>query len=315
MPQTVSVVIPTRNRGAYILQALESVFAQTYPDYEIIVVDDGSEDETAEILQPLAKAGKLRYITQPASGVSAARNRGVAEAAGRYIAFLDSDDLFMPSKLEKQVALFERHPQLGFVHCWFSKFDDAGRDLGLRDTSRFDGQIYPAMLQEWDVLMAMPCMLMRKDALQAAGGFDTAMRWGEDLDLWRRMAMRHPVSLVREDLVGVRVHGSNISTQRREAVSHFERYLDKAFADDPALSANFRRQTYARLYTSFARNLLGEGRAQDMRLVRQLCGRALAAWPLAWGGVVPWLASFIPSGARQRLAAWVRRRRYGLEQG
>ncbi|MCW5877454.1 MAG: glycosyltransferase [Anaerolineales bacterium] len=315
MPPTVSVVIPTRNRVAYILQALESVFAQTYSDYEIIVVDDGSQDETPETLQPLVKAGKLRYITQPASGVSAARNRGVAEAAGRYIAFLDSDDLFMPSKLEKQVALFERHPQLGFVHCWFSKFDDAGRDLGLRDTSRFDGQIYPFMLQEWDVLMAMPCMLMRKDALQAAGGFDTAMRWGEDLDLWRRMAKRHPVSLVREDLVGVRVHGSNISAQRREAVSHFERYLNKAFADDPGLSTSFRRQTYARLYTSFARNLLGEGQAEDMRLVRQLCGGTLAAWPLAWGAVVPWLASFIPSGARRRLAAWLRRRRYGLEQG
>ncbi len=315
MPPTVSVVIPTRNRAAYILQALESVFAQTYRDYEVVVVDDGSEDETAELLQPLVKAGKLRYIAQAAAGASAARNRGVEEARGAYIAFLDSDDLFKPGKLEKQVALFKRQPELGFVHCWFSKFDDSGRDLGLRDTSRFDGQIYPAMLQEWDVLMAMPCMLMRKEALQKAGGFDPAMRWGEDLDLWRRIARRHPVGLVREALVGVRVHASNVSGQRREAVSHFERYLEKAFADDPGLGATFRRQAYARLYTSFARNLLGEGHTGDMRLARQLCGQALVAWPLAWGAVAPWLASFMPSSLRQRLAAWVRRRRYGLERG
>ncbi len=210
----ISVVIPTRDRAGYILEALDSVFAQTYTDYEVIVIDDGSRDETQKLLGPLIQQGKIQYQFQKSSGVSAARNRGVKAAQAPYIAFLDSDDLFLPTKLEKQLIIFDQNPKLGFVHCCFSKFDSSERDLGIRDTSRFDGWIYPKMLLEWSILMAMPCMLMRKDAIIEAGGFDEEMSWAEDLDLWRRIARLYPIGVVSEPLVRVRVHNASTTSVR-----------------------------------------------------------------------------------------------------
>ena len=121
---TVSVIIPAYNRADLIGETLESVFAQTYRDYEIIVVDDGSTDNTKEVLASLAAAGKLRYTYQENAGLPAARNTGIRLAVGKYVAFLDSDDLFAPDKLEKQVAVFEANLDAMLVHSGFSKYYD-----------------------------------------------------------------------------------------------------------------------------------------------------------------------------------------------
>lgn len=306
----VSVVIPTRNRAAYIQQALQSVFAQTIGDYEIIVVDDGSTDETARVLQPLHRQERIRYFAQEPRGVSAARNFGVSRSAGTYIAFLDSDDLFLPSKLEKQLEVFKAQPQLGFVHCWFSKFSDDGRDLGIRNTSRFRGRIYPDLLLEWSVLMAMPCMLMRKAAFEVAGGFDVHMTWAEDLDLWRRMARQFEVNLVPEALVKVRVHADSTSFDKSKAGEGFVRYLDKALHEDRSLSEGFRREARARMYTKLAQNLLGEGGPAQMRIARQHATLAVQQQPLRLAGWLTWLASLLPLSVRKRLVGGLRRSRY-----
>lgn len=310
----ISVVIPTKNRATYILEALESVFAQTFKDYEVIVVDDGSTDETVSVLKPLVEAKKIRYVFQPSAGVSAARNHGVRLAAAPYIAFLDSDDLFLPSKLEKQIALFRQNPEHGFVHCSFSKFDDGGRDLGVRDTSQFSGWIYPTMLQEWSVLMAMPCMLMRADALREAGGFDEQMSWAEDLDLWRRIARRYPVGVVPEPLVRVRVHAASTTFARGGGTQGFERYLEKAFAEDDSLPVLFKRKARAKMYAKLAQNLLGEGGPREMRQVRQNSFRALAAWPLQISALFAYIASWIPGSVRHWLAERLRQTRYPVDQ-
>ena len=171
MPR-VSVVIPTYNRSDYILEAVESILTQTYRDFEIIIVDDGSTDDTRDVLAGQIEAGTIRYIYQENRSKSAARNHGIRLAKGEYIAFLDSDDLFTPTKLAKQVAFLDEHPDIGFVHSWYSKFDDAGNHLGTRDTSRYTGWVYPEILLSWSVLMAVPCMMMRKDVLEAVNGFD-----------------------------------------------------------------------------------------------------------------------------------------------
>lgn len=313
MPK-ISIVIPTKNRANYILEALDSVFAQTFKDYEIIVVDDGSTDETADVLKPLIDAKKIRYVAQLAAGVSAARNHGVRLANAPYVAFLDSDDLFLPSKLEKQIALFDQHPGYGFVHCSFSKFNDAGQELGVRDTSRFSGQVYPWMLQEWSVLMAMPCMLMRADALREAGGFDEGMSWAEDLDLWRRIARRYPIGVVPEPLVKVRVHAASTTFARIGGTGGFERYLEKAFSEDGTLTDLFKRKARAKMYVKLAHNLLGEGAAQEMRQVRQNSLKALAAWPLQLSALVAYIASLVPRALRHGLAERLRRMRYPVNQ-
>jgi len=306
----VSVVIPTRNRAQYILQALDSVFAQTFSNYEIIVVDDGSTDGTKELLAPLIQKGSIRYEQREASGVSAARNFGISLARAAYIAFLDSDDVFLPTKLEKQLSFFSRNKGLGFVHCSFSKFDDEGRDLGVRNTSRFQGQIYPNMLLEWSVLMAMPCMLMRANVLKEVGGFDEQMTWAEDLDLWRRIARRYRVGVVPEVLVKVRVHAASTSFDKTGGSRGFEHYLEKAFAEDPDLSEDFRKGATAKMYAKLAQNLLGEGGAEQMKQARQHARRALAARPLQLSALATWLASFLPRSVRHAVASGLRRVRY-----
>lgn len=307
---TVSVVIPTRDRAQYIVEAIESVLAQTYPDYEIIVIDDGSTDSTRESLAQYVKNDRLRYERQDALGVSAARNHGVRLARGRFIALLDSDDLFLPTKLEKQMALFGQDPELGFVHCNFSKFDDQDRELGVRDTSRHQGSIYPQILQEWSVLMAMPCMLVRKVVFETVGGFDEQMSWAEDMDLWRRIARKYPVGTVSEALVKVRVHSASTTFGKVGAADGFKRYLDKAFVEDPALSPMFRRRAYAKMHAKLAQNLLGEGGTAQMHIVRDHSLKALANWPLQISAVFSILASLLPSGVRRSLVNFSRNRRY-----
>lgn len=306
----ISVIIPTRNRARYISEALASVFAQTFTDYEIILIDDGSTDGTRQILAPYIQQKKIQYVFQVPSGVSAARNRGISLARAPLVAFLDSDDLFLPTKLDKQMKLFVQHPKLGFVHCSFSKFEEQGKELGLRDTSRFSGWIYPGMLQEWSVLMAMPCMLMRTEVVREVGGFDESMVWAEDLDLWRRIAWRYAVDMVPEPLVRVRVHSSSTTFERGKGAQGFERYLEKAFAEDPELSPIFKRRVRAKMAAKLGQNLLGEGGKQEMRQVRQHNLKALAAWPLQLSAVLGLVASFLPLGVRRSLVARLRQQRY-----
>ena len=129
MPR-VSVIIPTYNRAGYLCESIESVLTQTYTDYEIIVVDDGSTDDTEEVLQLWIADGTIHYVWQENRGESAARNHGIELAIGEYIAFLDSDDLFMPTKLEEQVAYLDNHPEVGMAHSCYSKFGEAGASWG-----------------------------------------------------------------------------------------------------------------------------------------------------------------------------------------
>src|SRR5688572_22302626 len=128
MPQTVSVVIPTYNYGRFIAVAIESILRQTRPPLEIIVVDDGSTDETASVVESFGDA--VKYVRQENAGVCAARNRGAAESRGDVIAFLDSDDSWEPTALERQVPFFDQDENIGLVHCGMREFDsDTGRTI------------------------------------------------------------------------------------------------------------------------------------------------------------------------------------------
>lgn len=308
----VSVVIPTRDRAEYIEESIESVLRQTFSDYEIIVVDDGSTDGTRQLLARYIENKTIRYERQDALGVSVARNRGARLARGAFIAFLDSDDLFLPSKLEKQMALFSQDADLGFVHCNFSKFNERGQNLGVRDTSRHRGWIYPRLLLEWSVLMAMPCMLVRKDVFEAVGGFDEQMTWAEDMDLWRRIARQYRIGSVAEVLVKVRVHPSSTTFGKIGGAEGFNRYLAKAFLEDPGLNQTFKRRAYGKMYAKLAQNLLGDGGSSEMNLVRRHSLKSLESWPLQLSAVFSILASLLPAAIRRSLVNLLRHGLYPL---
>jgi glycosyltransferase involved in cell wall biosynthesis len=309
----VSVIIPTFNRATLLPAAIGSVLAQSYKDYEIIIVDDGSQDATREALEDLIQAGRICYVYQENRGESAARNRGTQLAAGEYLLYLDSDDLLLPDTLARQVACLDARPEVGLVHGGYVKFDNAGNDLGYRDTTRFSGRLYPRILLEWGILMAVPTVMVRAALITEVGGFDESLRQAADLDMWRRLARRTRFEVLPGPLARIRVHDHGVSADKSRAGPMFEIYLRKAFREDAALGPLFRRRSLAGMYTNVGLTLLGEASAANMRLVRRYCLRALQCWPFR---IRPWLGlagSLFGAGFRRRLAA--RWRQYCYPRG
>jgi glycosyltransferase involved in cell wall biosynthesis len=297
----VSIIIPTHNHAALIGEALNSVFAQTYRDYEIIVVDDDSTDDTASVLQPLIKKGLIRYIHQQKQGVSAARNRGITEAHGQYIAFLDSDDLFEPEKLEVQVKYLQDHSEIGLVHSGFTKFDNSGRDLGYRDLSWFSGNIYPQMLLYWTTLMAVDAVIIPKKVLDDVGYFNTTLTMGEDLDLYRRIARKYLFGYINRSLARIRVHAGNTSGDKLKATRGLSMYLEQAFEDDPGLSPQFRRRAYSKMYSTMAYNLLSENGREALQAARVNARSAIACDPMNLHGYTALASTLLGHSFRQAL--------------
>jgi glycosyltransferase involved in cell wall biosynthesis len=193
----VSVIIPTRNRSVLLRRALASVTAQTMQPAEIIVVDDGSMDGTSRWLPDEFQS--VRYVQQPHRGVSAARNRGVEEAGGEWIAFLDSDDEWLPAKLERQLAALHAHPEHALCHTdeiWIRR----GRRVNPKDRhAKTGGFIFQRCLPL--CVISPSSVMLRRSFLENVGGFDETLPVCEDYDLWLRICSRHPVLYLDEPLV------------------------------------------------------------------------------------------------------------------
>ncbi|MEI6431334.1 MAG: glycosyltransferase [bacterium] len=219
----VSVVIPTYRHQDYVTKTLESVWAQTFGDYEVIVVNDGSPDRTHEVLQPYVQSGRIdRYIHQDNAGQSAARNRGVVEARGEFIALLDDDDLLPRQKLEWQVDILRRHPDAVMVYGRAANIDATDREIVPRgaDGKRLilpgetpTGEVYGAFLQKnW--ILSPGQALIRRDVLNELDGpFDigTALRGCDDWDLWVRLAERGLFHFHDRLALRYRFHAANAS--------------------------------------------------------------------------------------------------------
>ena len=213
MAQEVSVIIPTYNRSAYIGEAIRSVQAQSYPRVEIIVADDGSTDRTADIVAGFGDA--VRYISLPHSGQPAvARNRALREASGEFIAFLDSDDQFLPDKLTLQVASFEQHPEVGLVYSNGHFFrDDPAQPTGyvLDGMPTPSGEILSELLR--GNFLASPVVLLRRSCLDVVSPFDEDPRLfvAEDYELWLRISAHFPAIYAPGDVAAIRRHTGSAS--------------------------------------------------------------------------------------------------------
>jgi glycosyltransferase involved in cell wall biosynthesis len=209
MAASVSVIIPTYNRCALLQQALDSVFAQTFPDFEVIVVDDGSDDGTAAALQPLVQRGRLRVVGKANGGPSSARNRGIDEAAGEYIALLDDDDLWPPEKLAWQVAALSSNPAAVLVYGFMESF---GQERRFRwpPPDGPTGWVRQAFLRKnW--IRSPGQALIRHSALRAVGGFDATVWSADDWDLYLRLAEVGPFVYEHRHALSYRVHADNLS--------------------------------------------------------------------------------------------------------
>jgi glycosyltransferase involved in cell wall biosynthesis len=196
-PPLVSVIIPTYNRAWILKEAVDSVLAQEFKGFEVVVVDDGSTDATAELLA--AYAGRVTVLRQANCGVSAARNAGLAAARGELIAFLDSDDIWLSGKLSTQVAFFQSHPD-ALIHQTEELWVKNGRRMnpGNRHRKR-SGMIFEPSL---DLCLVSPsAVMMRRELLDRVGGFDEGLPACEDYDLWLRVSCSYPVYLIKTPLI------------------------------------------------------------------------------------------------------------------
>ncbi len=221
----VSVVIPAYNAARFLPSAVASLRAQSRAVDEIIVVDDGSRDDTRQVVAGLG--ADIVYVHQENAGVSAARNRGIARATGELVGFLDADDFWMPEKVERQVAVFRRHPDVALVASDRCDVDDQGRIL-LDSLFRrqnlaklfldLDGAPLPQALGRLVRTNFLPTssVMVRKAALAEVGVFETSIRFGEDLDLWARIAARYGVVCLPQVLVRYRLHDSNATLQTEQ---------------------------------------------------------------------------------------------------
>jgi glycosyltransferase involved in cell wall biosynthesis len=183
----VSVIIATYNNAYYIVEAIASIFNQTYRSYEIIVIDDGSTDNTRQVLEPYLD--KIRYLYQENKGVSHARNLGLEMARGEFISFLDADDFFLPDKLAKQVAVFDAHPSLGIVHSGWRLVNEKGEKISDIEFWHWYGSL-ELDLETWVVWKPVTIsMMFRKSWIKSVGGFDTRWHHGEDIDLVLRLSV------------------------------------------------------------------------------------------------------------------------------
>lgn len=224
----VSVIIPAYNGSRYIQSAIESVITQTYRNWELIIVDDGSTDNTGKIVQQYSH--KLRYSYQENQGVAAARNRGILEAQGELIAFLDQDDWFLPDKLAVQVAFFQEHSSIGIVHSGWQIVNRQGE--GIFDVELWHG-LPNLSLADWVLWkpVFLGAMLFRRSWLEFSGGFNCRYHQAPDVDLVLRLAVMGCESVwVNQKTVCYRQHEDNASLNTLLQVRECQTIFDRLFA-------------------------------------------------------------------------------------
>lgn len=245
-PPLVSVIIPAHNAEETLAETLESVRAQTYANLEVLVIDDGSVDGTHELASRIALGDqRIRVLAQPNAGVAAARNHGIREAKGAYLAFLDADDLWSPEKIEAQVArMRESGRHVGLVYCWSAAIDEDGIVLADWDRPSRAGKVF-TQLQRCNFVGNGSVVLVRKEIAQKIGGFETRLREAgaqgcEDVLFYLKAARECEFALVREHQVGYRRSAANMSSDWRCMLRSYLLVTDEMERIDPRLRRHMR---------------------------------------------------------------------------
>ncbi len=294
MPEPrISIVIATYNRLSPLRRTLEALRVQTLPpeSYEVIVVDDGSPDDTMERLATLARSGAIRVVRQPNRGVAAARNRGIAEAEGEAVCLLDDDDLLEEGSLARLAAALDASPDAVAAHGGFGLL--TGEELLAGEDQRPPTGDVLAALELGNRFVSPGQLLLRASALAAVGGLDEQIRGSDDWDLWLRLARRGPFVRVDEPTLRYRVHGANASRHAlRLTRAHLRVALRHLGARPASLRAHLARAEpfFVPLLLAEASSLRADGRprrAALSALAALLFRPNLALWP----GLVVFVAS------------------------
>jgi glycosyltransferase involved in cell wall biosynthesis len=298
----VSIILPTFNRLTYLREAIDSVLAQTYTDWELIIADDGSADETRTFLRSI-RDGRIKTLwLQHCGNPAAVRNRALTEARGIYLAFLDSDDIWTPRKLEIQLNLMRSRGDRRWSYTRDRPIDERGNLLSganIQPWLPYEGFIVEPLLKI-DAIISTPTVVAERSLVNEVGGFDEGQRFGEDYDLWLRLAMRSEVSASCEPLACTRAHLDNYSQDRVAAYQGWVRLYEKMaeiVAESRLRSLCWRRcgesaLVLARLY---------HDQGNHLAAARTLLAGWTYSWPYSgwWAGALKIvIRSFVPSRVR-----------------
>ena len=296
----VSVIIPTYNCVKFLSEAIESVIKQSYQDFEIIVVDDGSADSTKNIMdQYLQKYGpKIKYIYQDNSGLACARNTGIKIARGQYIALLDADDKWLPERLSEGVKLMESDNRIGLVHTNITVISENGRIIRIpkRKTRYLSGMIFEHIfLRNADI--ACPTVLLKKQAIDKVGMFDENLaRLGcEDRELWLRISQYYKIGYINKELAYYRDRISSMSKNTQKMLEARYYVVNKFFPENIKIN-RLRNKALANIHRELGDSAL---LSKDFTESRIHYIKALSFWPFSfwlWLNLIKALLKFNRKG-------------------
>lgn len=247
----VSVIVPVYNGELTIEETVKSVLDQTFVDFELIVINDGSVDSTLDILAKFQDP-RLRVFSYPNSGLSASRNRGIDHACGGFISFIDADDLWTSGKLAAQVNSLRENPEAAVSYSWTDFIDRSGNSLGYGIHHTVNGYVFPDLLMSFFIGSGSNA-LVRKKAFEEVGRFDETLTAAEDLDMFLRLAARYPFSAVPAPHVLYRITDDSMSRNVIRQEGECLKVIERAFAREPGrFLLHLKKHTYANLYMYLA---------------------------------------------------------------
>lgn len=246
----VSVIIPVYNGEKTIRETIESVLDQTFSDFELLIINDGSSDQTLDVVSRLIATtndGRIQLFSYPNSGVNTSRNRGIQHSISEFIAFLDADDLWTADKLETQLIALQTHPDAAVAYSWVDYIDEAGNFLRRGSYCDISGNVYAQLLLS-DFLENGSNPLIRRSHLMHVGLFDESLSYGEDWELWIRLAARYPFIAVRRSQILYRVSSHTASTHTAKMEAQVLQVIEKSFAQAPESLQYLKRNSISNLY-------------------------------------------------------------------
>lgn len=253
---TISVVIPVYNGEKTIKETIESVLSQTWQDFEILVINDGSTDSTLEVVKSIPDS-RIKIFSYNNAGPSASRNRGISYAAGEFIAFLDADDLWTPDKLEAQLKALQNNPQAAVAYSWTNHIDKSGNFLRTGSQIAVNGNAYEKLLLV-NFFEHGSNPLICKQALLEVGGFDESLRQGEDWEMWLRLAARYDLVAVPLRQILYRVYNKSASSNVLKLESGSRQVIERAFKQAPLSLQHLKFYSLANLYKYLTYKVLEE---------------------------------------------------------
>jgi glycosyltransferase involved in cell wall biosynthesis len=304
--ETVSVVIPTHNRAQTLPRTLESVWEQTFRPIELILVDDGSTDATAEVVSDWAAQHEeaqdfvVRSLYQENAGANAARNRGIRAAQGAYVAFLDSDDRWRADKLAKQIAVLRQNERMGDVYCGLTHVDLAtGQPVGEAVLGGASGDLLRELLVR-DVTGPTSCHLLRREVFDVVGCFDESLPARQDWDMWIRVASAYQIGCVPEPLVEMGEHtGERVGRKALNELQGHRRIFEKYAGLRAKQPLWVRLAARSAMYRRHGRVYFHRGISRWQGIGYELL--AILTWPLGFDSYAALAGMLLPRNLRERL--------------